>query len=655
MSDKKILGHPVGLFWLFFIEMWERLAFYTMLNVLLLYAKDFERGGLALSAGEANEIYGFYLAFVYFTPFPGGIIADRFLGYRKSVFIGGLIMAAGLFSMSIPGTNFFFAGLILLVLGNGLFKPNISVMVGNLYEAGDPKRDSGFNIFYMGINIGAFLASFLSSGIRNSYGWLMVFRTAGVGLILGVLILVAGWKVLAAADRQPKKEEDEGAKGEAGFGEVLAKILAPALVVGVLTYVLANKFIPDFAVTPATMGFIVGMIPVFVFFIRLPKTAQEHERQGLWALLPIYVAGGTFFMVLHLNGSAMTQWAEDSTARDIPAPAAFQQDALPSYYGNASEDVPRPDPNNLVVVDEPGVARMFGQKRLDEKTLAALTERYPELELHEFEPGAQATDFTGEDATLFQFSTAVYADGSVEVVEEKDAHGVPTFSVKVAERELPKRRVTLMRSADGASFPTYVVTQDSFDGIYAGYEETYGHPPETLPPGKWVQTINPELFQSLNALFVVAFTPLIVLLFGFLASRTKITTAKKVFYGLLLTTASLLLMALAGLASDGGAVRVSGMWLVGFYAIITAGELLISPMGLSLVTKLTPKRLVGLAMGGWFLATAFGNKFSGFFGGIMNMMTPVTFFLVLAAIAGAVAVFIRVLLPRLDEAIEKVS
>jgi POT family proton-dependent oligopeptide transporter len=156
-------------------------------------------------------------------------------------------------------------------------------------------------------------------------------------------------------------------------------------------------------------------------------------------------------------------------------------------------------------------------------------------------------------------------------------------------------------------------------------------------------------------LFVVGMTPLIVAFFAWLNARRQVTTARKVFFGLCLTTASLLLMALAGVFADGGATKVSGLWLVGFYGVITVGELLLSPMGLSLVTKLAPKRLVGLAMGGWFLATAFGNNFSGFFGGIQHMMSPVSFFLVLAGLAAMAALFIRVLLPRLDAAIGGVS
>ncbi len=641
--------HPRGLYRLFFIEMWERLAFYTMLNVLLLYAKDFERGGLGLDSATSNEIYGLYLAFVYFTPFPGGMIADRFLGYRRAVLIGGLVMATGLFFMSIPGRGYFYGGLVGLVLGNGLLKPNISVMVGNLYEPGDPKRDAGFNIFYMGINIGAFVASFLSSAVRNQYGWLWTFRVASIGLLIGMVILLLSWKVLEPADRPSEKSKDD-----AGFGDVFLKILLPAFIVGGIGFWLAKNYMPaNIPVKPGVAGFLAGMIPVAIFFIRLGLEASPKERPGLLALLPIYLAGGTFFMVLHLNGSAMTQWADETTKRDVPAPSLWQQDALPSYYGNASEQLPRPNRESLVVVDDPATARMYGQKRMDEQTLHALLDTHPTLELQEFDPTVEVTSLPREEAKIWQFSTAIYPDGAIEVVEGTDSHGAPTVSVELSEGVAAKRRVALMREGPSGPYATYVVSQATYDSIYTKYEERFGHPPEELPPGEWVPVINPELFQSLNALFVVGFTPLIVLLFGWLAARKRdVSTARKVFYGLCLTSASLLLMALGGLFSDGGDAKVSGMWLVGFYAIITIGELLLSPMGLSLVTKLAPKRLVGLAMGGWFLATAFGNNFSGFFGGIQHMMKPVPFFLVLAGLAGAVALFIFLLLDRLDKAIE---
>ena len=141
MSNK----HPRGLFTLFFTEMWERFGFYLMVGILVLYATDSERGGLALDKVQAGEIMGTYLAFVYFTPFLGGMIADRFLGFRLSVAIGGVVMAAGYFLLGIRDLSTFYGGLGLLCIGNGLFKPNISAMVGNLYRPGDPKRDAGLD------------------------------------------------------------------------------------------------------------------------------------------------------------------------------------------------------------------------------------------------------------------------------------------------------------------------------------------------------------------------------------------------------------------------------------------------------------------------------------------------------------------------------
>ncbi len=665
MHDTPERGHPRGLYRLFFTEMWERLAFYTMLNVLLLYVTDTERGGLGLSAGDGNEIYGLYLAFVYFTPFPGGMIADRFIGYRVAVLIGGVVMASGLMLMSIPGTSYFMLGLILLVIGNGFFKPNISVMVGNLYKKGDARRDAGFNIFYMGINIGAFIASFLSSAVRNQAGWLWTFRVAGIGLLIGVTILLFSWRVLAEADRKPEVDPDD-----MGLGEIARKIFLPSLVAGVLGAVAMRYAWPGGPVRPAVAGFLAGMIPVVLFFRNLVVRAKEEERPGLMTLFPVYLAGGVFFMVLHLNGSAMTQWARDSTDRrvdfiplsytipvpgiDFEIPINFEQEALPRYYLNAGEDTPRPDPRSLALASDDAHARMYGQQRLNEEAVAAiLAANHGELTLQEFALDTRVAELSEADQAVFARSANVYAE--VKIEEETDSHGHTQLSVNVPDNAKPTRRVAFVRTIEGeAPLGAYIVDKHTHEQLYDGYQERFGHEPELLPPGKYLRVANPELYQSLNALFVVALTPLLVIFFARLSKiGYAITTARKIFFGMSLTTLSLVLMAVAGLFSAGGAAKVSGMWLVGFYMVITLGELMLSPMGLSLVTKLAPRRLAGLAMGGWFLATAFGNNFSGFFGGIQGSMSPVSFFLVLAVLAGAVAVFIRVLLPKLDKVIKQ--
>lgn len=645
------LGHPKGLFPLFFTEMWERLAFYTMVGILLLYTTDSERGGLGLPSAEGNEIYGLYLAFVYFTPFLGGMIADRFLGYRKAVFLGGLLMAGGLILMSVPGYSLFVLGLIGLIIGNGFFKPNISVMVGNLYEQGDEKRDAGFNIFYMGINIGALAATLLVAPIvRNSYGWLWTFRAAGFGVLIAVVILILHWRMLARADRQPERDPQD-----TSFGAVVLKILLPAFLAGIAGYLIAKHFLPEgIALRPAICGFLAGMVPVLIFFVRMGVKGKEDERPGLLALLPIYVAGACFFMILHLNGSAMTQWARDDTNREAAgvgkvltgALPSVQQDALPLYYINAPENVPRPDPRGLVVVDDE-TARMFGQQRMSEGSLARL-KSFPELE----QVTIDESD-TAMNAWALR-SSSIFPDDAVEIEEAVNSHGEKTISVSVREGTRATRKVAFVKEIEGKRIAVFLVDANTYAEIYRDYEKKFGKNPEYLSPGEYIAVINPEVYQSWNPFFVIVLTPLVVAFFTMRARKGKpIPTAHKLLYGMLLTTSALLIMVLAGFVLENTGTKVSGLWLAGFYMVVTLGELCLSPMGLSLVTKLTPKRLVGLTMGGWFMATAFGNNFSGFFGGIQNQISPMWFFLVLAALAGLTALFIFLILPKLDRAIRK--
>jgi POT family proton-dependent oligopeptide transporter len=190
------LGHPKGLFLLFATEMWERFSYYGMRALLVLSlvaGVETANPGFGFSQAEALKLYGLFTGFVYFTPLIGGWLADNYLGQRKSVIIGGLVMAAGQFTLfaAIPGNlSLFYVGLVLLVIGNGFFKPNISTMVGDLYAEGDARRDAAFTIFYMGINAGAFLAPLVCStlGEDPSRGWRYGYMAAGIGMILSVII-----------------------------------------------------------------------------------------------------------------------------------------------------------------------------------------------------------------------------------------------------------------------------------------------------------------------------------------------------------------------------------------------------------------------------------------------------------------------------------
>ena len=223
-SQRTFLGHPVGLFVLFLTEMWERFSFYGMRGLLKLYmvnylfvtGRQLLQGGPVTGQGDpmavwgwptiqallpgdvqgqASVIYGWYTGLVYLTPLLGGWLADRYWGQRKTVVVGGLLMALGHFIMAFE--NWFFVALMLLIIGNGAFKPNISTQVGGLYPADDPRRDGAFTIFYMGINLGAFICNLICGTLGAIYGWHYGFAAAGVGMVLGLIIYLSGQRFLA--------------------------------------------------------------------------------------------------------------------------------------------------------------------------------------------------------------------------------------------------------------------------------------------------------------------------------------------------------------------------------------------------------------------------------------------------------------------------
>ncbi|ADQ82765.1 peptide MFS transporter [Riemerella anatipestifer] len=238
-------GHPAGLYLLFFTEMWERFSYYGTRAILIYYlTKTYLQGGLSIDPAQASLIYGYFTGFVYFTPLIGGWLADKFLGQRLSITIGGVLMMLGQFTLFAINTHFgLYIGLLLLIIGNGFFKPNISVLVGNLYEEGDERRDSAFSIFYMGINLGALIAPLVigvltddifakkdAAGEIMSYGYKYGFLAAGLGMLLGqVLFNTLAQKYLGNIGKKPKKQievekEVEVIKEEIENGDELKKV-----------------------------------------------------------------------------------------------------------------------------------------------------------------------------------------------------------------------------------------------------------------------------------------------------------------------------------------------------------------------------------------------------------------------------------------------
>jgi proton-dependent oligopeptide transporter, POT family len=420
-------GHPRGLSTLFFIEMWERFSYYGMRAFLLYYmVAPVAQGGLGFSDADGGSLYGTYTASVWFAAIFGGLVADWVLGQFRSVLVGGALIALGHLTLAFRSMPFFYSGLALVVLGTGLLKPNVSIIVGSLYPEGDPRRDAGFSIFYMGINMGAVLGPIVAGWLAQRVSWHAGFAAAGVGMAVG---LVQYW--LGKERLQP------------GLERLAARPRAASTPSGP----------PPAAVSPAEWR---RMAAVVVFFLFATLFWGAYEQAG--------------------------------------------------------------------------------------STLALFADRYTRL-------------------------------------------------------------------------------------LVLGF----------TVPSSW--------FQSVQGIFVILLAPVFAWLWMRLGSREP-SSPTKFALGLLFAGISyLILMPAASLAQSGGGFKVSPWWLIGSYFVQELGELCLSPVGLSVVTKLSPPRLVGMMMGVWFLSNSFGNKLAGSAAGFFGTMPLATLFGIVAGIALAAALLLFMLVP----------
>ena len=314
MSEQIKMGkHPKALYVLFFTEMWERFAYYLMVGILLLYTIDTKTGGKGFDAKIGADIVGSFIALVYLTPFIGGLIADRYLGYIKSIFIGGSLMAAGYLGLSFPGNTAMFISLSLIIIGNGFFKPNISTLLGNIYNREDlkPLKDNAYNIFYMGINIGAFVCNFVAAYLRNKYGWGYAFGAAGIGLIIGLIFLSFNLKDIRVGDIKKPTQ-----KGDMSLPQIFGYVFLPAIISAVIGWILPLKiFGSSIMGTQANDAFIFACIPIIAFYISLWVKAEGQDKKGIGSLLFIFVIAIAFWTIYNQNATGLTLWAEKHTDR----------------------------------------------------------------------------------------------------------------------------------------------------------------------------------------------------------------------------------------------------------------------------------------------------------------------------------------------------
>lgn len=315
MNSRATTGkHPKALYILFFTEMWERFAYYLMVGILLLYLIDPTGKGFDQNLGA--DVVGSFIALVYLTPFIGGLLADRYIGYIKSIFIGGSLMALGYLGLSLPGDTAMYISLSLIIIGNGFFKPNISTLLGNIYNREDlkPLKDNAYNIFYMGINIGAFVCNFVAAYLRNAYGWGYAFAAAGVGLILGLIILSFSLKnrdIREADVKKPVQAEDMP------MSKIVLYVFVPAIGFAILGWFM-KKLIGDAIMgSQANDAFIFACLPVVAFYVSLWVKAKGIDKKAIGSLLFIFAIAIAFWTIYNQNSTGLTLWAERHTDRSV--------------------------------------------------------------------------------------------------------------------------------------------------------------------------------------------------------------------------------------------------------------------------------------------------------------------------------------------------
>lgn len=440
--------HPKGLYVLFATEMWERFSFYTMLAMFALYMRDTTGQGFAWSVDATQALVSNYLMFVYASPLIGGWIADKKIGYRRAVMIGGLFFMAGHLLLSFRSIGIVYAALACLVIGNGFFKPNVSAMVGNLYKEGSHLKDRAYNIFYMGINVGAFLAPVVAAFVQGRWGYHPAFAVAAFGMVISVVILWRAKKYVEEADRPISRG---------------AKTLANTAAVTV-----------DAPPASASQQNAIDAVP-------------DWKRIG--ALIVIFLIVIVFWMVFHQNSTTITYWGDENTDW-----------AVSGIISNAI------NPAWVILLTFPLVGFW---KWLDTKGL---------------EPSTPMKMVIGMVMTSLAFFIFFIA---AKVGEASVAPGADPYAL--------------------------------------------------------------------------------------------------------------------------GAYKVSPMWLLGAYGVLTLGELMLSPMGLSLVSKVAPIRMRGLMMGGWFVATAVGNKLTQI-GQLWDDWLHSSFWIFLSACALLMAFILLILLRPLKKA-----
>lgn len=535
--SKSFFGHPMGLSTLFATEFWERFSYYGMRALLVLYlTATFINGGFGYNEEQALQLYAIFTGLVYITPILGGIISDKWWGQRKTVYTGAIIIAFGQFALAFSSLaidwnpvfreQLLFIGLGILILGNGLFKPNISTMVGALYEPNDPRRDGGFTLFYMGINAGAFFSPLVAGSLGEKVGWHYGFMAAGVGMVISIAWLFLRHHTIGNVGMPPGYSTTENKlKKKDSFQIIYYSIFGTLLVTAL---VLLIGLIPR-TILNWTIYSILAAITIYLVFTIGKNTKTSDEKSRAWVIVILAVMSIVFWAGFEQSGGTFNLFARDSTDRTI----SFNTIHIISWI-------------ILTPLLGMGIYNLVRFKKSFKGWLIAF-------------------------AIIF------------------------------------------------ASYLLMVFRAGSLDNY-------------TMPA---------SLFQAINPLVIFIFGPIFSYLWIRLEkSKLNPSTPAKFAWALLLLSIGFGLMTLANHHASNGNL-VSPFWLIGVFAIHTFGELCLSPIGLSMVTKLAPQKIVSLMMGLWFFCSAIGNYLAGVMKSIVSKFNLEVFsFLAIETFIFAIIAFI---------------
>ena len=589
VGREDFFGHPRGLATLFFTELWERFSYYGLRALLVLFmtapaGAAVTNPGLGFGTEKATAIYGLYTAFVYLLALPGGWVADNMWGQRRAVFVGGCIIAAGHFSLAMPALGlpdlaFFYLGLVLIVIGTGLLKPNISTMVGDLYPEGGARRDAGFSVFYMGINFGAILGPTLCGFLGEGISWHWGFSLAGFGMLIGLVSYRLGIPYLGNAGTLDVDDAAVLRSRSRNFYLVAAATVAALVTFGFL----ATSGVITVTLTQVAEAAGVGIILVSVLFFAYLTLGW----QGVGATTAFFVVA-TIVTAQFVDGTAFASQLGVGATMLFFILASVARLVAPQY------DVSLENQRLLVI---------FWLFLLSALFWSGFEQAGSSLNLF-------AKNFTAREFGPFALSQTTTLVLAVLVLV------VPV--VYVCYWVFSREKLWWIAKGGVALLSALIV---GFLG-YVSYQMAAG----------W--TMPASILQNINPTFIVILAPVFGSLWTWLANHNA-NPSIPVKFGL-----GLLGLAAGFFVISWGAVRataenpVGAQWLVVTYFLHTCGELALSPIGLSSMTKLAPENRVGQMMGLWFVSTALGNLFAGLIAGQLEGGSPSFLFFAVALIVG---------------------